>query len=202
MTPTPPLAGMRPKAIHEMATLIAHALGAPALLKLLSTVDTFELPVRRTLVHLHGEVQLREQLGDVFNNMPAGTKINGIVGSRLPTEHGRLLGTMLIPCLGPVVMLGEGRDIDSQIASIALHPCPIDGDAAMRLARSALDGSTAGPPGTVTPGDLEAMSDTLTALSRLAAVEAGLASKVPSIRFGTGNLFPKLESTSHADRDA
>jgi hypothetical protein len=160
--------GLRPEAVYEMASLITHALGTPALLKLLGPEDAFGLPAHRTLVHLRSEMLLREQLAELLHSMPAGTTIDGIVGSRLPGEEGRLLGTMLISSLGPVVMFGEGRDIASQIASMALHPCPIDRDSAKQLARSVLLCSAARTQDGLAQGALDAMSEALTQLSRMA----------------------------------
>jgi len=159
---------LRPEAVYEMASLITHALGTPALLKMLGPENAFGLPAHRTLVDLRSEMHLREQLAELLHSMPAGTTIEGIVGSRLRAEEGRLLGTMLISSLGPVVMFGEGRDIASQIASMALHPCPIDRDSAKQLARSVLLCSAARTQEGLAKGALDAMSEALTQLSRMA----------------------------------
>jgi len=174
-----PVVPTRPARGVEEAVAWARRLGFPVVFKLHSRTVTHKAAAGGVCFGLRGPEDVRgawERIRTAaLRNGPETDFLGVTVQPEIAAEGSEvILGTLVDPQLGPVVLFGAGGSRVEQLADQALDLVPLDLPAAHRLmARTRIHGWLRGGAGHPR-ADLEALARALVAFSRLATIAPGI----------------------------
>ena len=160
----------------EAAVRAAEALGFPAVLKVVSPQITHKTEIGGVALDLADSDAVREAAAGILDRARAAhpnARIDGLLVAPMAGDGiETILGIQSDPVFGPVVMFGLGGIFAEVLRDVTFRAAPFDAAEARRMideiaGRAVLDG-VRGRPG----GDVDALAETLAALSRFAAAHA------------------------------
>ncbi|TCM41265.1 acetate--CoA ligase family protein [Novosphingobium sp. ST904] len=155
------------------AVIAARAIGFPVVLKICSPDIAHKTEVGGVAVNVKDEAAVREATGLLIERARAavpGARIEGVLVAPMVAGGVEVIaGVSLDPTLGPVVMFGLGGILVEVLKDVSFRAVPFSADEARRMiaetnAGKVLQGVRGAPP-----SDIDALAETLAALSRFAA---------------------------------